>query len=63
MCCERLRQSSSCKNSDAKGQEGLSTWMFTSPRITMLGDVVQSDVRRSCISEMKPEFGFSLGGR
>ena len=50
-------------NSDAKGQEGLSTCMFTSPRIMVLEDVVQSDVRRSCISEMKTELGFSLGGR
>ena len=50
-------------NSDAKGHDGLSTWMFTSPRIRMLEDVVQSDMRMSFSSDIKTEFGLSLGGR
>ena len=56
----RLRQSRRCKNSAARWQEGVSTWMLKSPSIIILAEVVQSVVRRACISGMKVELG--LGG-
>ncbi len=60
-CCCRPRQSSRLKNSVARWQEELSTWIFTSPMMTMLVDMVQSDVSRSWISGRKEECG--LGER
>ncbi len=60
-CCWRLRQSSNCRNSAAKWQEGVSIWIFKSPCIIMLVEIMQSVVSRSCSSEMKTEF--CLGGQ
>lgn len=60
MCCLRLKQSRIWRNSAARSPEGLSTWMFISPSIRILGDAVQNIERRLYISEMKD--GFGLGG-
>lgn len=60
-CCWMLRQSNNCRNSAAKRQEGVSTWILSSQSIIMLAEVVHSVVWKSCISEIKTEFG--LGGR
>lgn len=57
----RLKQSKSWRKSAAERQEGVSTWMFMSPKMTTSAGEVQKVVRRFDISGMKA--GFGLGGR